>query len=858
MSWCDAAEAAQPRVAYTIPLNPFLHMRNSPTNPLMNGPVPGIHVLPLHLAALDGVPSRLAAVLLMLPRDPLKALLPGYEDMLERQLQVRRRLTVELFRIANNSLGGHGMYLHAFHTTRGRFDYYIFCEDDYLPSRAHFDQTLVRLYRRAFPLSSTATTDGVLAGILQGRPVEPSNRWPLHLETSHIMSAGALDTLSRRTYAGRRNFKGSISKRMFELMAKHRIRDSYTFGAIQGAFGLLLADAGLRIREWAGAYRSPYWDHAGGLVDWSGAASNFTVPPGRHIFVPVQWLFVPHFSSSCFPAPPPRSNVMEGVNACRVPMRAGRVLQRDGPVCGCNVTLAEYGHLVNSRAQYTVRDDFNGSTLHHTVARDGSACTSAPRENAVDLSAILAHVLNATGLLRRPISTDLKKCTAGFAAEDYCKNRCDHVLIPELLPPALAATTDSPIHGCTARSIDGEWRGQWIVDNDPWNEAHKSVRWAFGLARRGDDTIANSRAGLGCPPPQLPSHQKAAEAVRGARIVIIGDCIARYQYLSLVYFLETGSWGPSVVDPQTLEKPGVTSLPESISVGFSMARQPESGKTQYNKMYTRSNALLGGHERCDCGLKDEPPKGVRFRHKFLEDRFENRYYRNTELNVSVSFFFVKGSFSIHGHGHVGASAPLHEVDADRWHHASFRSFLVSEVKRLRPTVLMLNIGLWWFKPDFPRRAANASWWEETLDMVEDAVGSAGRLADGGHSAGTHLPKIIYRTTTTTVPWRKNDNDGVDQALIQTNEVDTVVRQCIARRRKESLGVAWTMLDTYAMTRALPQLHCRVSDGSRGGSADLHPLKFFADDMHFQPFVYREMNVQLLDMIAERTARAGGG
>ena len=53
MSWCDAAEAAQPRVAYTIPLNPFLHMRNSPTNPLMNGPVPGIHVLPLHLAALD-------------------------------------------------------------------------------------------------------------------------------------------------------------------------------------------------------------------------------------------------------------------------------------------------------------------------------------------------------------------------------------------------------------------------------------------------------------------------------------------------------------------------------------------------------------------------------------------------------------------------------------------------------------------------------------------------------------------------------------------------------------------------------------------------------------------------------------
>jgi hypothetical protein len=358
--------------------------------------------------------------------------IPGYKAMLERQQQMRRRVAVELLRVANNSLGSYGMYLHAFHATRERFDFYIFCEDDYLPSRSHFDTALVRLYRRAFPSSPVtsptataeaataraATAEGVLAGVLQGRPIEPKNRWRLHLETSHIMSARALDVLSRRTYAEGRAFRGSLTDRMLMLAGKQRIRDSYQFGAIQGAFGLLLADAGLPIREWTGSFRSPYWDHANGVVDWSGAAANFSVPPGRTLFVPVQWLFEPHVISSCLPAGPPPRSWKEGIDACRLPMHAGTLLRRDGHMCGCDVATTAYRHLVELRAPHAVRGVEDGVDA---AAGGGQAASEREkrqrtrmyrvgtcrrtRDHSVNLTDVLADAIMAANLSRGPRRT---------------------------------------------------------------------------------------------------------------------------------------------------------------------------------------------------------------------------------------------------------------------------------------------------------------------------------------------------------------------------------------------------------------------------------------------------------------------
>ena len=74
------------------------------------------------------------------------------------------------------------------------------------------------------------------------------------------------------------------------------------------------------------------------------------------------------------------------------------------------------------------------------------------------------------------------------------------------------------------------WQGQWVQHG-----GDQGAAWQFDAPR--------------CAIPRPDS----AESLRGLRLVMVGDCIMRYQYLSLAYFLEFGSWGETIVDPQMLE-----------------------------------------------------------------------------------------------------------------------------------------------------------------------------------------------------------------------------------------------------------------------------------------------------------------
>ena len=114
-----------------------------------------------------------------------------------RTRKARQRLTHESYEasaqlelLPNNTLGSYGMYVHAFAAHRAGFDYYLFCEDDYVPALAHFDRRLVRMHSATFGMEEAAP--GVLVGVLQGRPVEPRSPFNLHPESSHMASAAAL------------------------------------------------------------------------------------------------------------------------------------------------------------------------------------------------------------------------------------------------------------------------------------------------------------------------------------------------------------------------------------------------------------------------------------------------------------------------------------------------------------------------------------------------------------------------------------------------------------------------------------------------------------------------------------------
>ena len=297
-----------------VPANPFTQACNHPQHPLMNGPVPASAVLPIHIRILAAVRARLAAVFITLPRDASLREIPGYRSSLARAASEAR---VNIIDVPNNTLGSYGMYLHAFATTRGRFDYYVMCEADYVPAHPDFVGELLRMHSDAFPDGKP----GVLAGILQGRPIEPKSKFQLHLEGAHIMSTASLEHLYRYTY-GTNRWRHSMAARMLHLVnSSHslsRLTNTYYFGLIQEGFGLLLSDAGIAMRDWTAHFRSPYWNHEY-VHDWSAAASNFTLRASHlmaagltrserpalaatgALFLPVQWLMLDTSFLCCIP-----------------------------------------------------------------------------------------------------------------------------------------------------------------------------------------------------------------------------------------------------------------------------------------------------------------------------------------------------------------------------------------------------------------------------------------------------------------------------------------------------------------------------------------------------------------------------
>jgi len=254
------------------------------------GEVPEDRLLKLHLEVLAALPSRLAGLRIVVPRDPHRNQtrqhqIAGYLDVEQQAAALPFPVWMEL--LPNNSLGSYGMFLHAYQATRNDgYGFYIFSEDDYIPVPAHFDSTLIRLHRAAFgsPRGSRGG-DGILTGVLQGRPIEPLSPFDIHLESSCIVSAQGLSRLVTHVYETVR-WNGSLADRMQHL-TKAFVRMTY-FGRIQLGFGLLLLEAGIPMRDWTAAFRAPYWNHFT-LVDWTGPIHNYAVPPERVLFVPIEW-----------------------------------------------------------------------------------------------------------------------------------------------------------------------------------------------------------------------------------------------------------------------------------------------------------------------------------------------------------------------------------------------------------------------------------------------------------------------------------------------------------------------------------------------------------------------------------------
>ena len=224
--------AANVRVLYAILTNPFMH--GAPRN---QGVLDESSMLRMHLLALAELqPLLVRRVMIMVPGGGPRRV-SGYLDVEKHIERLPFPATIEHMR--NNSMGSYGMFLEAFARTRSRdarHDYYIFSEDDYIPVRADFDVALVRMHDMTFG----AHGFGLLTGVLQGRPVEPSSEFNLHPESSAMMSGHTLNHLFRHTFDVHR-WNESMIERSFTLLRREGPgAGAQYFDKIQLAFGVHL------------------------------------------------------------------------------------------------------------------------------------------------------------------------------------------------------------------------------------------------------------------------------------------------------------------------------------------------------------------------------------------------------------------------------------------------------------------------------------------------------------------------------------------------------------------------------------------------------------------------------------------
>jgi hypothetical protein len=211
----------------------------------------------------------------------------------------------------------------------------------------------------------------------------------------------------------------------------------------------------------------------------------------------------------------------------------------------------------------------------------------------------------------------------------------------------------------------------------------KKSRTLFILLALGITTLMTSSRVLSLQSQQQQPDKDDAP-LRDISIVLMGDSITRYQYLSLVYFLRWGAWfDPRKMHPHLVKERS-----------FETPLHPE----QWMEFYLQSNRMVAPYESCDCFR----PVGNIMRQ--LDRVCENRYFYDRERNNSVVYIQAFGHASTQ-HGRLNASTALLTADHGTltfnltpyiWNYNTWHDtvrFHIAELKP-KPQFVVMNAGAW--------------------------------------------------------------------------------------------------------------------------------------------------------------------
>lgn len=185
------------------------------------------------------------------------------------------------------------------------------------------------------------------------------------------------------------------------------------------------------------------------------------------------------------------------------------------------------------------------------------------------------------------------------------------------------------------------------------------------------------------------SESRVSPVPRGLRLVMMGDSLTRYQYLSLTYFLKNGFW----IDPSGPDRKYIR----------------EKSFSGWADFYNSSTKALAPMEYCDCYRSD----AERSAHE--GDTVENRYFYDKERDNRVTFLTAFGhALPMHGRWNTStvnmlASSPWQNNLAEQglakrkkvkdfiWSFKSWKDAVEEYASSFGAKHLMFNAGWWLHK-----------------------------------------------------------------------------------------------------------------------------------------------------------------
>ncbi len=234
---------------------------------------------------------------------------------------------------------------------------------------------------------------------------------------------------------------------------------------------------------------------------------------------------------------------------------------------------------------------------------------------------------------------------------------------------------------------------------------------------------------------------KLRRLLHGQHLIIMGDSLSRFLYVSLIYALKYNRFNSDTTVPN-------------------LVKQVEWG-SWYN-YYLNSSKVLEP-ELCDC-------------YRGPEDNYENRYSYDHTNNFNISFFqdwarggSIKGHWLKHGDNDTSRMPYNYSVPIV-WRKDDIIDFFNDVVPQLsiKPSILLFNAGIWlpldntqYFAPDH----------------INKIVSSALRV----------VPRLIYRTTTCPMSHNANFKQNPNLTYLYKSREDLMC----STPGVECFNVSWT-------------------------------------------------------------------